>query len=499
MGVTTWPNKPNTVRGFDASYWCREIDWDAFVDTEEPVFGYLRATFGISTFDTRFESYREGCIRKGVLWGFYQYTRPAQGSPKEHIEALKHMMPNGDYGQLPPWADMEQYKHDPVIKGTPLINWTYEYLQMLDDLTGMESILYGNYYYIRDYLCYENGTYPDWLSERKLALAQYPEVVAEPRTPPPFSDWNMWQFTDDGIVAGINTTVDLDFFNGTVEELKELAGGQMVTIEISEACAKELREALEVTCPEQPPQPPQPPQPGVPEFKLDSPLENPLESYWITQEFNENYANYSGLGGHDGIDAGIVVGTPIYASHDGIITVAGKRRDNDPYGCHVRISAQGLDYAGIERTFISIYGHLNVVEVAEGQTVSAGDLLGYSGGHVSDPCAGNSSGPHLHYGLICEGAYDRKETYLRYDFVNPWIYLGKLSTEPIARRRVKQFTHLNVRNLPTVDGSVVRYTMSPGTTFNVYESTGGDWPWGAQDVSRTAWNSTHYNWSEPIA
>jgi len=38
--------------------------------------------------------------------------------------------------------------------------------------------------------------------------------------------WTFWQYSESGTVNGINAAVDLDWFNGTVEELYQFAGSQ---------------------------------------------------------------------------------------------------------------------------------------------------------------------------------------------------------------------------------------------------------------------------------
>lgn len=250
-----------------------------------------------------------------------------------------------------------------------------------------------------------------------------------------------------------------------------------------------------VTCEEAPPPPP-PVATGT--FTLEHPL---MGDPRLSQDFNLNYQWYSGIGGHDGLDWGIPVGTPVFAGHDGVVTVAGFRESHgidDPYGWHVRIEQIAFDWNGQERKFTTIYAHLSSIEVLIGQKVFADQLVGGSGGSTDDERSGNSSGPHLHFGVISEGATQRKETYLKFDFMNPRIWLDDWATEPVSRRRVRDGIWLNVRNAQGVDNTVVRFAMGPLAQFDVWVDTGGDWPWGAQDISRTAWNSIHSNWTEPI-
>jgi murein DD-endopeptidase MepM/ murein hydrolase activator NlpD len=48
----------------------------------------------------------------------------------------------------------------------------------------------------------------------------------------------------------------------------------------------------------------------------------------------------------------------------------------------------------------SIYGHLSAAIVSEGQIVTTGQVIGYSGGAPGAYGSGYSTGPHLHFGLF---------------------------------------------------------------------------------------------------
>ena len=89
---------------------------------------------------------------------------------------------------------------------------------------------------------------------------------------------------------------------------------------------------------------------------------------------------------HRGIDIGVPMWTPVMASADGIVQIAGW---NDSYGFYVVIS-HGSGYT-------TLYAHNSQLLVKEGQRVKRGQEIAKSGS------TGNSSGPHLHYEISING------------------------------------------------------------------------------------------------
>lgn len=85
---------------------------------------------------------------------------------------------------------------------------------------------------------------------------------------------------------------------------------------------------------------------------------------------------------HAGIDIAADAGTPIYAAFSGKVIVA----DYDEWnGNFIKIQHQG--------NIMTVYCHCNKLSVKKGDTVNAGDIIGYVGS------TGSSTGPHLHYEL----------------------------------------------------------------------------------------------------
>jgi len=99
---------------------------------------------------------------------------------------------------------------------------------------------------------------------------------------------------------------------------------------------------------------------------------------------------------HAGIDLAGPIGTPIYATADGVVNRAGW---GNGYGNLVQISHG----AGMETR----YGHMSKILVAENTRVHRGQLIGLMGS------TGRSTGSHLHYEVRIDGRAVNPIPYLR--------------------------------------------------------------------------------------
>ncbi len=159
-------------------------------------------------------------------------------------------------------------------------------------------------------------------------------------------------------------------------------------------------------------------------------LKWPLDAVKITQYFgNTDFAQthaqlYSGKG-HNGIDLRATTGTRVLAALDGVVKGMGNTDTVCPgasYGKWVMIEhANGLS---------TLYGHLSLIKVSEGQSVSTGETIGYSGD------TGYATGPHLHFTVyatqgvrimnrkssVCGGTYVMPIADLK-AYLNPLLYL----------------------------------------------------------------------------
>lgn len=117
--------------------------------------------------------------------------------------------------------------------------------------------------------------------------------------------------------------------------------------------------------------------------------------FQVSQRWNENhdyYFNNFKENGHNGWDFSVPIGTPIYATHDGVVFFAG----TDSTGA-LSISIDTLvtfDYKGGQSQFRTIYGHLSEFKVNANDKVKKGQLIGLSGN-----TGRYTTGPHCHFGV----------------------------------------------------------------------------------------------------
>ncbi len=110
---------------------------------------------------------------------------------------------------------------------------------------------------------------------------------------------------------------------------------------------------------------------------------------------------------HKGQDISAPMGTPVIATADGVITIAGRLRG---YG--------NVVYVDHGNGLTTRYGHLSQIDVIVGQTIQRGSQLGLVGS------TGRSTGPHLHYEVRVDGQP-----------INPVPYLPNVQSLPVSAQK----------------------------------------------------------------
>lgn len=98
-------------------------------------------------------------------------------------------------------------------------------------------------------------------------------------------------------------------------------------------------------------------------------------------------------GVHMGTDFAVAQGTELRATMDGRIKTY--KWDKDGWGIDI------IDPSG----FRIRNWHMSEIFVTDGQTVTAGEIIGLTGGAKGTTGAGNSTGPHLHWELRTDASF----------------------------------------------------------------------------------------------
>ncbi len=138
---------------------------------------------------------------------------------------------------------------------------------------------------------------------------------------------------------------------------------------------------------------------------ISIPSRMPVDGVTLTSDYGMRWHPVTGgRHQHKGVDLAGAVGTPVRATADGTV----ERADwYSSYGLYVAIEHGG--------NLATRYGHMSRLNVAAGQRVRKGDVIGFIGS------TGRSTGPHLHYEVRVAGVA-----------VNPIPYMHGTVSRPAA-------------------------------------------------------------------
>jgi len=217
-----------TVPGIDVSYWDAGIDWPK-VRAMGQRFVFAKATEGDFYADPTFDDNWRGAKSAGLLRGAYHFFRCNVDPKKQATKFIDYVKSMNDDSELPPVLDLESNDNQTKEK---VISRAKTWLDLVEAAFGKKPIIYSGQYFLQDYLSEAGGGPPAWAKDYPLWLAQYPDNYVEgsqPFLPRGWYKWTFWQFSEKGMVNGINAKVDMNLFNGSLEELYKFAGANLLT------------------------------------------------------------------------------------------------------------------------------------------------------------------------------------------------------------------------------------------------------------------------------
>jgi len=216
-----------TVPGIDVSYWDAGIDWPKVRATGQR-FVFVKATEGDFHSDQTFAANWSGAKSAGLLRGAYHFFRANVDGRKQAARFIDYVKSVDDNGELPPVLDLESndgQKKEKVIERAKV------WLDLVEAAFSKKPIIYSGQFFLQDYFSEAGGGPPAWAKDYPLWLAQYPNNYVDgiqPSLPRGWFKWTFWQYSEKGRVNGINASVDMNLFNGTLEELYQFAGAKPI-------------------------------------------------------------------------------------------------------------------------------------------------------------------------------------------------------------------------------------------------------------------------------
>jgi len=203
------------VVGIDVSHFQHDIDWAAAAASGIG-FAFIKATEGVRTVDPQFHANWQAAKNAGLLRGAYHFFHPAF-PVVEQAELLLRTVGSLEPGDLPPALDLETPDAWTGIAVTDRTALALNWLETIEQRLGVMPIVYLSPAFAIEVLGSATtlARFPVWFAHHTDAAA--PQIAA------PWDSWTFWQYSGNGQAAGVTLPVDLDRFNGSLDDLRKLA------------------------------------------------------------------------------------------------------------------------------------------------------------------------------------------------------------------------------------------------------------------------------------
>ncbi len=193
--------------GIDLSEYQGIIDWSLVktIEGDYPIeFVFIRATAGNDREDFQFNDNWKAARMRKLIRGAYHYYRPNENSLEQAKLFIKTV--HLQKGDLPPVLDIERLPKDQSLDSLKI--GLRRWLKAVEAHYKVKPIIYTGEKYYDDFLKKDFSDYLFWIANYNF----YREKIDE--------DWLFWQFTEKASVSGIKGNVDVNIFNGDVEQLR---------------------------------------------------------------------------------------------------------------------------------------------------------------------------------------------------------------------------------------------------------------------------------------
>ncbi len=199
------------IHGIDVSHYQGTINWKdlrgANISKRPITFVMIKATEGASILDENFKDNFIQARENGFVRGAYHFWSTKTSAREQAYWYIKQV--RLEEGDLPPVLDVENKPKDMSVEDfqREVLTW----LHTIEDRYHVKPIIYTYYKFKESYLSDERfNDYPYWIAHYYVSKVEYK------------GKWKFWQHTDAGKLPGINGDVDLNIYNGSYYDLKQL-------------------------------------------------------------------------------------------------------------------------------------------------------------------------------------------------------------------------------------------------------------------------------------
>lgn len=194
------------VPGIDVSRYQGVVNWRAVADAGFK-FAVVRASLWDVKIDETFETNWRGARSHGLLLSAYNVIKP-DVSAAAQIDLFGQAL-SGRKWDLPPVLDIER---DDAQTPQQITQCVRDALRLSEQRFGRKPIVYTAKWFWNKFVLPSS----EW-AQYDLWVASY--GVAEAQLPDAWPAWKIWQYTSNGHAPGIAGDVDLNWFNGSYDDL----------------------------------------------------------------------------------------------------------------------------------------------------------------------------------------------------------------------------------------------------------------------------------------
>jgi len=206
------PWKDPTVALVIDPYYANSVDWDKLATEPRVVAIIHKATIGTAKLDPGYVKRKEEAGRRGYLWGSYHWG--VTGEPEKQADFYIDTVKPGPDELIA--LDLEDAESKTLMN----VDEAIRFVERVKARTGRYPLLYTNHASAKLIAAKYKGSVftktPLWYARFKAKVTDFPAGV--------WPTYTLWQFSSELLaqmpIPGTKPDMDINVFNGTVEQLK---------------------------------------------------------------------------------------------------------------------------------------------------------------------------------------------------------------------------------------------------------------------------------------